>query len=328
MLQSYLRHWGLGGQPFSLSPDPNMLYLSRQHKECLVRLKYAFYSNKGGALLISESAGEGKTSVVHRLVGDLREELGQGLQVVLVDHPSLTPNQMVQEICTQLGVQNPSANRYRNLNQLKEALLRLDGGGMRTLVIVDEGQLLKGRLDTLQELRILLNFVLEGRFLLSFMLVGQKELEDTIRGIPEFWQRLPVRFFLGSLDRKDSEAMVRFRLGRCGRDDRVFTDDGYDSLYRYSGGCPRQICVLADLCLLIGYSLRREQLDYTIVQSAHSDMVRSDQGFHYYQFLRAEGAGSECDGSPPLQDDRAAAEVPSHEPESAADAGLTERSVS
>ncbi len=208
MLQSYLRHWGLGGQPFSLSPDPNMLYLSRQHKECLVRLKYAFYSDKGGALLISENAGEGKTGVVYRLIGDLREELGQGLQVALVDHPSLTPNQMVQEICTQLGVQDPSANRYRNLNQLKEALLRLDGDGMRTLVIVDEGQLLKGRPDTLQELRILLNFVLAGRF------------------------------------------------------------------------------------LLIGHSLRREQLDYTIVQSAHSDMVRSDQGFHYYQFLRAPGSRS------------------------------------
>ena len=34
--------------------------------------------------------------------------------------------------------------------------------------------------------------------------------------------------------------------------------------------------------------MRRRQLDFTVVERAHSDMVRSEEGFHYFKFLRSE----------------------------------------
>lgn len=285
----YLDYWGLRKLPFSLSPDPTMLYLSKQHRECLIRLKYAVYSGKGGALLVSENAGDGKTSVLFRLMEDLKEELRGRLEVAFIDHPSLTPNQMVQEILKQLRVPRPARHRYQNLNQLKDRLRQLDGEGIKCLIIVDEGQLLANRMDTLQELRILLNFCLSDRFLLTFILSGQKPLEETIKDIPEFWQRLPVRFFLDSLDRPDTEALVKFRLKEAGREDEnIFTPDSYQAIFRYSQGCPRVICSLSDLSLLIGYSMRRKKLDFTVVERAHSDMVSSEEGFHYFKFLRSE----------------------------------------
>ena len=285
----YLAHWGLRDPPFSLSPDPAMLYLSKQHRECLIRLKYAVYSGKGGALLVSENAGDGKTSVLWRLIEDLKEDLRGGLAIAFIDHPSLTPNQMVQEILRQLGVERPARNRYENLNQLKDRLKQLDGQGIKCLIIVDEGQLLTNRMDTLQELRILLNFCLSDRFLLTFILSGQKRLEETVKDIPEFWQRLPVRFFLDSLDRPDTEALVKFRLKKAGLENKnIFTPDSYQAIFRYSQGCPRVICSLSDLCLLIGYSMRQKLLDFTVVERAHSDMVSSEEGFHYFKFLRSE----------------------------------------
>ena len=70
-----------------------------------------------------------------------------------------------------------------------------------TLVIVDEGQMLSHRPDLLQELRILLNFCVSDSFLVSFVLSGQRPLETAVRQMPEFWQRLPVRFFLRNLVR-------------------------------------------------------------------------------------------------------------------------------
>ena len=299
MLQEYLQYWGLKSVPFSLTPDPRLLYPAKQHRECLMRLKYAVHSNKGGALVVSEHPGDGKTTLIRRLIGDLEAELRHSVAFALIDHPTLTPNQMVQEICTQLGVQKPSRQRHQNLNQLRERLHYYRNLGTKCVIIVDEGQMLRDRIETLQELRILLNFSMTADFLLTFVLMGQKELEDTIRKIPEFWQRLPVRYFLGNLDRRESEEMVRFRLQQCGHTgEDIFTEDGYDAIFHYSKGIPRVICSISDLCLLIGYSSRVRVLDMLVVHEASQDMDGSEQGFHYYKFIREEERRSAADTSP------------------------------
>jgi len=291
MIRECFAYWGLESVPFSLSPEPDMLFLSKQHHECLLRLKYAFYSDKGGSLLVSEDAGAGKTSIIYRLIKDLHKELRAKMKVALLSHPNLTPNQLIQEICRQLGVGKPSRSRYENLNQLREKLISLRQEETRCLIIVDEGQLLSRHPDTIQELRILLNFCLEGKFLLTFILAGQKKLEDTIRSVPEFWQRLPVRFFLGNLDRHDTNGLILHRLQQAGYkgEEKIFEDEAVDFIYRYTEGCPRLICSLCDLSLLIGYTMRRKSLDATIVQQAENDMVRSERGIHYYKFLKSAG---------------------------------------
>jgi type II secretory pathway predicted ATPase ExeA len=305
MLQEYLQYWGLKSVPFALTPDPRLLYPSKQHRECLMRLKYAVHANKGGALVVSEHAGDGKTTMIRRLIADLEAEFRNAVSVALIDHPSLTPNQMVQEICRQLGVSNPSPNRNRNLAQLRERLEYFHTLGSKCVIIVDEGQMLKDRVDTLQELRILLNFCLSSEFLLTFILMGQKELEATIKSIPEFWQRLPVRYFLGNLDRADTEEMIRFRLKQSGYEGPdIFTEDGYDGIFHYSKGIPRVVCSVADMGLLIGYSSRVHTVDMVIVHEACTDMEGSQQGFHYYRFLREEKKrqqGADPGGAPPPQ---------------------------
>jgi type II secretory pathway predicted ATPase ExeA len=266
-----------------------MLYLSKQHRECLLRLKYAIHANKGGALVVSEHAGDGKTTIMRRLTADLEAELRNAVSMAIIDHPTLTPNQLMQEICRQLGVANPSPSRNRNLHQLRERLEYFHNLGQKCVIIVDEGQMLKDRIDTLQELRILLNFCLSTEFLLTFILMGQKELEGTIKGIPEFWQRLPVRYFLGNLDRPDTEEMIRHRLKQAGYEGPdIFTDDGYDAVFQYSKGIPRVVCSVADMGLLIGYSSRVRTVDMLIVHEACTDMEGSQQGFHYFRFLREE----------------------------------------
>lgn len=287
-MKEYLAYWGLESIPFSLSPEPDMLFLSKQHCECLLRLKYAFYSEKGGALLISENAGAGKTSIIYRLIKELHKELNKKIKVALLSHPNLTPNQLIQEICRQLGVANPSRSRYENLNQLRDKLISLREEEVRCLIIVDEGQLLVRHADTLQELRILLNFCLEGKFLLTFLLAGQKKLEETIRSIPEFWQRLPVRFFLDNLDRSDTYGLILHRLKQAGYKGggMLFEDDAINFIHRNSGGCPRVICSLCDLSLLIGYTMRKKSLDINVIQQAQNDMDRSERGIHYYKFLQ------------------------------------------
>ncbi|MEA2062873.1 MAG: AAA family ATPase [Gemmatimonadota bacterium] len=285
----YLKYWGLGKAPFSLTPDPDMLYMSKQHQEGLVRLKYAVISNKGGALLVSEHAGDGKTTLLAKLRRDMEQQYRGGCRLVFIDHPTLTTNQMVAEIARQLGVSIGTTDKMALLNALRQHLLECHRQDIKCVVILDEGQMLCDRLDLLQELRILLNFCVSDSFLLTFILSGQRPLDEALRAIPEFYQRLPVRFFLKNLTREETSQMIRFRLRRAGNqpDRELFSQDGYTGIFNYSMGCPRIICSVADLALVIAHSRYSKQVDFVAVSQACSDMGRTDGGYHYYYFLKS-----------------------------------------
>jgi len=286
----YYGYWGLERPPFTLTPDPSKLYMSRRHTECLLRLKYAVNTNKGGALLISQNAGDGKTSVLKRLVSDLESERPGEYRVAFVSHPTLTPRQMIQEISRQTGCEIKRRDKMRTVNDFRDYLTFLYENNQRALVIVDEGQMLARRPDVLDELRTLLNFCVGDRFLLSFILSGQRPLEGAIRAMPEFWQRLPVRFFLQNLDAVDTRKMLEYRLALAGLEEgaSIFTDAAYRSIFEFSDGCPRVACSVADLALVVGQARRVREIDDAEVAEASTDMERpqASSSFHYYHAMK------------------------------------------
>jgi general secretion pathway protein A len=287
-LPAYLRYWGLNEPPFSLAPNPQMFYLSDQHRECLMRLKYAIHSGKGGALLISENAGDGKTTTLNLLMQEIVREEGRVTRVAYLDYPTMTPTQMVGEIARQLGVEDIKGDKVEDINALRDLLRSNHIRGVNSLVIVDEGQMLSNQPDLLQELRILLNFCTAGEFLLTFILSGQAPLEPAVRSMPEFWQRLPVRFFLKNLHLKDTCGMIAHRMQVAGAEREIFTETAMEGIFRYSHGCPRVICAVADLSLVIGHSNRARQVDFAEVTQACSDMEHSGASYHYFNFLEGE----------------------------------------
>lgn len=287
MQEEYLRYWGLCRPPFSLTPDPEMLYMSQQHQECLLRLRYAIATNKGGALLISDQAGDGKTSLLYKLVSETKREFGEESRVAFFSHPVLTPTQMVREITKRLGAERVYREKTRNLDALRELLLARHGKGAKSVVIVDEGQMLRDKSELLEELRTLLNFSVSDSFLLTFILSGQRPLEEAIKSRPEFWQRLPVRFFLRNLDERDTGKLVKHRIRVAGGVDReIFTPEALREVYRYSRGCPRVICSIADMSLVVGFSRRTREVDAPEVSQAHADSQSGGgSAFLYYHFL-------------------------------------------
>ncbi|MFC1693815.1 AAA family ATPase [Candidatus Latescibacterota bacterium] len=288
MPTDYIDYWGMSKPPFSLTPDPDMFYLSSQHAECLIRLKYAIFSQKGGALLVSDNAGNGKTSALARLKKDLDDYYAGRVRVVFIDHPTLTPIEMIGEIAHQLGAELNTTEKIRALNHLRDRLFSFYNENIKVVVIVDEGQMLKERTDILDELRILLNFCVADAFLLTFIFSGQKPLDSTLKSMPEFWQRLPVRFFLRNLDFPDTKAMIKFRLEQVGITDDIFTNDAYEGIYKYSDGCPRIVCSVADLCLVIGYAKNARRIGFVEVSHACRDMESSGDGFHYYTYVKSQ----------------------------------------
>ncbi len=285
--------------PFSLTPDPEMLYLSTQHSECLMRLKYAIFSHKGGALLVSDNAGNGKTSILAKLKNDLDDYYAGRVKIVFIDHPTLSPIEMIGEIGNQLGTDLQTNEKIRALNSLRDRLFSFYNENIKVIVIVDEGQMLRERRDLLDELRILLNFCVSDSFLLTFIFSGQKPLDSILREMPEFWQRLPVRYFLKNLNFNDTKALIKYRLKQVGASEDIFKEESFDGIYNYSEGCPRVICAVADLCLIVGFAKGVKRIGFVEVSTACRDMESSGDGFHYYAYLKSQQIDmfSETDGA-------------------------------
>ena len=70
----YLVHYGLTRKPFSISPDPDFLWLGEKHAEALAGLEYVIQENKGFLLLTGE-IGSGKTVLINALLKLIDEEV-------------------------------------------------------------------------------------------------------------------------------------------------------------------------------------------------------------------------------------------------------------
>lgn len=274
MTESYLQYWGLKQHPFLMAPNSRMMYVVGQYYECIERLKYAIATGKGGALLVSEEAGLGKTTIIMKLIEEMKIEYGSAFRYALVDHPTLSDAQIVAHITNAITGLAPYDDKLKNLMVLKDALVQIQREGGKSVIVVDEGQMLCETKEILQELRALINLTHENEYLHTFILSGQRALWNTIKGMPEFFQRLPIKYYLMPLQMEETKGLVRFRLSCAGGDEnrQVFTEDALEIIHRYTQGLPRAIIALADLSLLVGYTNRVERVSFQEVSKAMNAM--------------------------------------------------------
>ena len=59
----YESHYGLTAKPFSMVPNPEILFLSKNHENALTYLEYGL-SEKVGFILLTGEIGAGKTTLI------------------------------------------------------------------------------------------------------------------------------------------------------------------------------------------------------------------------------------------------------------------------
>lgn len=251
-------YWGLNEPPFSLTPDPRFLHMSRQHEDALMMLHYAITRNKGAAMLAGD-IGLGKTTVSRKLL-DLLDPVR--FKVVLIVNPILTPVQMIQEVLGQLGVQTASRNRQHLVTELHRVLLAYYERGSQVVLIIDEAHLIRSA-TTLEELRLLLNCQMNDQFLISLLLLGQTELRGKIAKVPALEQRLAIRHTIQPLDVTETGDMILHRLRVAGftGETNLFTPDAVFEIHKFTKGYPRLICQIADNALLMGMAQKAKLID-------------------------------------------------------------------
>jgi len=262
----YERHFGFKARPFALTPDPEFLYLSRQHATAATMLDYGLESQAAFSLLTGE-IGSGKTMLVRHLLRGLGDQVAVGL----ISNTHSRFQSIHGWAMYALGIAPPDDSDISAYEALINSFVREYGQGRRTLLIFDEAQNLS--VEVLEELRLLSNVNSEKDVILQILLVGQPELRSKLARpeLLQFAQRISVDFHLRPLDRIETHAYVRHRVRVGGGHGALFSPEATEFIYARSSGVPRLINHLCDLALVYAFAEGRTTVDVDLIAEAVSD---------------------------------------------------------
>jgi general secretion pathway protein A len=264
----YASFFGLNEKPFSITPDPRYLYLSRRHAEALAHLIYGV-TESGGFIQLTGEVGTGKTTIVRSVL----EQLPAHAEVALVLNPRLSPQEFLVTICDELHVEVSDRNSQKAVvDALNVRLLEAHSEGKRVVLIVDEAQNLSG--EVLEQVRLLTNLETAKQKLLQIILIGQPELRHVLArsDLRQLAQRITGRYHLEPLEAEETRAYVAHRLQVAGGRPEVFSTGAMRVLHRSSGGIPRLINVIADRALLGAWSKEQTTVSPGVVDQAANEV--------------------------------------------------------
>ena len=242
----YNQFFGVHKAPFSLTPDPEFLYLTAQHREALAGLSYTILSRKG-FFVLSGSAGTGKTTLV---TGVLLNLPVTRVQYSLILNPTLSPAEFIEATMIDFGIKDIPASKAQRLSLLQDFLWTAHCAGQISALIVDEAHKLS--LEVLEEIRLLGNFESAHEKLLQIALVGQSELDELLNSpqLVQFKQRIARRMTIDPLPAAEVGPYIQHRWEIAGGKDAPFSAEAIDCLAQTTRGIPRLINVISENALI------------------------------------------------------------------------------
>lgn len=265
---SYLEHFKLTEQPFRLTPDPEFVYWSKQHARAKAYMESTIWLADGFVVITGE-IGSGKTTLLQTFLG----ELGDDIVYAVVSQTQLSPKQFLQAVLAEFGFKPFNMRKVELLDMLNMFLIEQYSNGKKVILVVDEAQNLSEKV--LEEIRLLSGIETHKEKVLRIILAGQPELKETLesQSLKQLVQRVRLRFHLGSLDRREMREYIEHRLKIGGSEEnRLFADDAYGPIFRYTGGVPRLINTLCDTALLCTFAEEKRTVDARDVMSAVEEL--------------------------------------------------------
>ena len=273
----YDAFYGLSGKPFQLTPDQRFYFESQGHHRAMAYLRYGLEQGEG-FIVITGGIGTGKTMLVRNLFSELE---GRDIMAAQLVTTQVEAEDMLRMVCASFGLAHEGMNKATLLHNLEVIARTRFAEGRRILLVVDEAQNLPAR--SLEELRMLANFQIEGRSLFQSFLLGQEELRRTLQGpeMEQLRQRIIAAYHLEPLTGEETREYIEFRLQRVDwgndpeLDPKVFT-----AVYEHTEGVPRRINTLCDRLLLFGciegrHALTAEDV-LIVVEELRQEVGRSE----------------------------------------------------
>jgi general secretion pathway protein A len=256
----YEAHYGLDEKPFSILPDPDMIYWGQNHRLAFAMLEFGMMNNAGFTVITGE-IGCGKTTLLRYLLRNLDSHIAVGLI-------SSTPQgkaELLQWVMMSLNL--PFEDSYPALfKRLQQFLHDQYSRGRRTVLIVDEAQNLGA--EALEELRMLSNINADKDQYLQIILTGQPQLKDLLRSpqLLQFAQRVSSDFHLKPLGQNEVGNYINYRLQVAGSKSQLFSQEACQAIAQASQGIPRTINILCDTALVYGFAMSATCINADIIK--------------------------------------------------------------
>jgi general secretion pathway protein A len=268
----YQNYFGFREPPFTLTPNPEFLFLSRCHQEAYAHLLYAIES-RAGFIELSGEVGTGKTTLVRTLLAQLEPETYTS---AFIFNPTLSPLGLLQEINREFGIFSASSETRELHQALNEFLLHENSANRTVVLVIDEAQNLSR--DVLEQVRLISNLETEREKLIQIVLVGQPELRNLLArdDLRQLRQRITVRYHLERMDEGDIHSYIRHRIRVAaeGREPVAFTKAAVKRIARNSKGLPRLINSICDRALLLAYTKDAREISAQMITVAIADLSK------------------------------------------------------
>ena len=278
----YLDPFKLKELPFRLSPDPQFLYLSKQHARAKAYMESTIWFTDGFVVITGE-IGSGKTTLIESFL----KEVPADVVVAQINQTQVSAIDFLQAVLVQFGFSPFKMKKAELIATLNSFLVEQYGAGRKVLLIVDEAQNLTMRV--LEEIRLLSGVETTKDKVLRIILAGQPELNDKLDApeLAQLMQRVRLRFHLQTLSEPETRSYIQHRLDVAGAGDReIFAADTFAEVFRYCGGVPRLVNTLCDTAMMAAYTSDRS----TVTRADIIAAVRELQWVEYSARPQAQPA--------------------------------------
>lgn len=277
----YTEYWRLKEKPFEEVCDTRFFFESEDHREALDRLLYVVNDRNMNMGLLTGEVGSGKTMTKKVLIGSLSRHY---FEVIDFENSSFRFNDLLYDIVGRITFRDARLalmeeerasrdDKYLLVQQFRKKLETLFYEEKRHLVLIfDEAQQIEEQV--LDEIKNLTNFSSRTENYLTVFFVGQPELREKIRRLRQVDQRIFLRFHLNNLDFNGTTKYIQHRLRVAGLEKGTcFTSLGYEIIFRYTGGVPREINRLCKLALNYGFAKNLTEITREDLQVIIDDLM-------------------------------------------------------
>ncbi len=256
----YQTFYGFKEKPFTLTPDPAFLYLSRQHEMALTMLNYGLQSEAGISVITGE-VGAGKTTLIREIL----QHSAENSEVGLISNAHSSFGDLLQWVLMAFNINSEATDKAERYRVLVDFLISNYANNKKTILIIDEAQNMDA--ETLEELRLISNINADKHLVLQLILVGQPELLELMQRheLRQLAQRVSVDYRLKALGYKETVAYIKHRLVVAGGRKDIIDKYAIATIFYYSGGVPRLINTLSDFSLVFGFAGGLKQIDLNII---------------------------------------------------------------
>lgn len=266
----YCDFFGFSEKPFTITPNPNFVFLSSIHREAFARLLYGVDSHAGFIALTGE-VGTGKTTMLRTLLSQLDSEKYRS---ALIFNPCMSAEQLLSGICREFGVEADEQNRSGYLDALYRFLIDQNSIGRTVVLVIDEAQNLEP--DVLEQVRMISNLETEQDKLIQIILAGKPELNDVLQrhDLRQLNQRITVRCRLSPMTLEDTYHYINHRLKISGsRIPDIFSQAAIKKIYHFSHGIPRLINIACEQALVMAWTCEArnvsQSIAFTVIAELH-----------------------------------------------------------